>query len=424
MTLKLESPRSRVILILATVAIGLFLIRISLSHFVVRVIADQRVAMDRAALAAAASRYPDSPRIQYKRAEAETHGGDAGQALEAATRAVELSPWDYQARRLLAFTQELTGRQQEAEKSIRETLNLAPNNGELNWSVANILLRSGKLSESLPHFRIATVSNPELLPQALDLIWQGSNEDIETVRRLAEGEPELQLSVVRFLVEQKRIPEAVAYFNTIDRKTRLESNRSPEFLRSLMAAGQLALARDVWRNLAAALTETDAARIGPIWNPSFELGALPLFDQFDWAIRPNEYARIGFDRAETHSGLRSLRMLFSGKDTTLINGQVRQLVVLRPGARYRLECYAKATDLVTPHGPRLAIANDREVLATSDPVPEGTTPWQRLVVDFVSPADAGPRYVTIVRIPKFSYDEPTRGIVWFDDFALTESPEK
>jgi hypothetical protein len=29
--------------------------------------------------------------------------------------------------------------------------------------------------------------------------------------------------------------------------------------------------------------------------------------------------------------------------------------------------------------------------------------------------------VTVRRLPKFSYDEPSRGTIWLDDFTLTEA---
>ncbi|MDX2034779.1 MAG: hypothetical protein SF339_29160 [Blastocatellia bacterium] len=425
MTLKLETLSSRILVILVTVAIAFLLVRVNLAHFVVRVIADQRVAMDREALAAAARTYPDSARIQFKHAEAEiAGGGDSAAALQIAAAAVNLSPWDYQARRLLAVAQEMNGLQQEAENSIRTTLKLAPYHAELNWAVANILLRSGKIPDSLSHFRIAAMSNPELLPQTLDLLWIASGGDLEVMRTLTGPEPEMQLSFVRFLVEQNRMQDAVRMFNSIDANTRLESARSSEFLNSLLTAKQYDAAREVWLGLAHSLTGVQAQPAEDVWNPSFELDSLQLFPQFDWVIQPNEYARIGFDRTETRSGLRSLRMLFSGKDTTLINGQVKQTVLLRPGGRYRLECYVKSTDLVTPEGPRLAIAGEGGVIAASEPVAEGTSPWERLIVDFVCPNDNAPKYITIIRIPKFSYDDPTKGTVWFDDFALTENPGK
>lgn len=425
MTLKLETQSSRILVILVTVAIAFLLVRINIAHFVVRVIADQRVAMDREALGAAARKYPNSARIQFKLAEAEiAGGGESATALRYATAAANLSPWDYQTRRLLAVAQEMNGLQQEAENSIRETLNLAPYHGELNWAVANILLRSGKISDSLDHFRIASMSNPDLLPQTLDLIWIASNGDLEVMRALTAPEPEMQLSFVRFLVDQNRIQDAVRMFNLIDAKTRLESGRSSEFLNSLIAAKQNNAAREVWLGLANSLTGSQAPPTEAIWNPGFELDSLQLFPHFDWVIQPNEYARIGFDRSETRSGLRSLRMLFSGKDTTLINGQVKQMILLRPGGKYRLECYVKSMDLITPEGPRLAVAGDQGVIATSEPVAEGSSAWERLTVDFVCPNDPSPKYITIVRIPRFSYDDPTKGTVWFDDFALTENPDK
>ncbi len=424
MTLKLESSGSRILVILGTVAIAILLVRVNLSHFVARVIADQRVALDREALGAAALRYPNSARIQFKYAEAEIAGGDAAKALAVAREVVGLSPWDYQARRLLAIAQEMNGRPADAENSIRAALGLAPYHAELNWAVANILLRSGKVAESLPHFRIASKATLDLLPQTLDLVWMASNGDLGTMKALAGADAELQLSVVRYLVEQNRIPDAVQMFNQVEAATRLESPRSAEFLKSLFDARQYPAAREVWLGLANALTGSQATLAEPVWNPGFELDTLPLFPQFDWVIQPNEYARIGFDRSETRSGLRSLRMLFAGRDTTLINGQVKQNVLLRPGARYRLECYVKTTDLVTPEGPRLAIAGEQGIIASSEPVPEGTRGWERLSVNFVCPADNAPKYITIVRIPRFSYDDPTKGAIWFDDFSLTETTDR
>jgi len=148
---------------------------------------------------------------------------------------------------------------------------------------------------------------------------------------------------------------------------------------------------------------------------------LKNFGQFDWVINPNKYARIGLDRSEARSGMRSLRMLFSGIDTTTIKDQLYQMVVLRPGGRYRLECYVKSTNLVTPEGPRLAVTGGGgAVIASSEPIAEGTSDWHSWSVDFVAPKNNDPKFISIIRIPKFSYDNPTRGTVWFDDFSLTE----
>ncbi|MGH9852275.1 MAG: hypothetical protein ACREBD_20750, partial [Blastocatellia bacterium] len=147
---------------------------------------------------------------------------------------------------------------------------------------------------------------------------------------------------------------------------------------------------------------------------------VPNLGHFDWAITPNQYARIVIDRNSGRSGARSLKVVFSGLDTTTLKNEVRQLIAVKPGVRYRLECYVRSSELVTPEGPRVAIAGESGIIAASDPAGVGSTDWQRLGVDFIAPANAFSVVLAIVRIPKFSYDDPTRGTVWFDDFALIE----
>ena len=60
-------------------------------------------------------------------------------------------------------------------------------------------------------------------------------------------------------------------------------------------------------------------------------------------------------------------------------------------------------------------------IAASKPVAPGSSEWQQLTVDFVVPQTESPGIlVSIKRKPKFSYDEPTRGTVWFDDFIIKQ----
>src|SRR5262249_27553295 len=98
----------------------------------------------------------------------------------------------------------------------------------------------------------------------------------------------------------------------------------------------------------------------------------------------------------------------------------QQTIVLRPGARYRLECYVKAKDLVSPEGPRIAIIGQGGVIAASAPVAADSSDWQRIAFEFVAPPHSPSATLPIVRTPKFSYDDPTRGTIWFDDFSLIE----
>jgi hypothetical protein len=420
LTLKLDSLASRVLVLIGAAVACTLLVRLVLGHFVVRVMADQRYGFDREAMLTAIGKQPDSARVNYRLAES-AMTVDPEQALRHAARAVELSPWDYRSRRLLAFALELNGRRNEAENSILAAVKLAPNHGELNWTLANIFLRSGKFKESLPHFRNAALRRGATPDESFELLWRASGGSRELLDTMAAGHPEMQLSLVRFLRAAGRIEDAIAIFSRVDRQVRLRSGQTGKFIQSLADSGQPGAARDLWLDLACTLANQVPASVGPIWNPGFESDLLKNFGQFDWTINANKYARIGFDRTERRNGVRSLRILFSGIDTTLLKDQIYQPVVLRPGARYRLQCFAKATDLVTPEGPRLALTGaGGNPITVSEPVGEGTSNWETLSVDFVAPADQAPKFISIVRIPKFSYDDPTRGTVWFDDFSLTE----
>src|SRR5262245_39668858 len=176
--------RIAAILMVSIVAIGLSWMVIS--NFIIRGVADRRLALPRDWLLAAVERFPNSARINLKLADAEIAGRGLAQydaqADSHAMQADNLSPWNYHSRRLLAMAQEFNGKQAEAEESLRNAVRLAPNHAELNWEFANLLTRRGKLGESFEPFRIAGGSNGELLLSAVETIWRSSGGKIETLK--------------------------------------------------------------------------------------------------------------------------------------------------------------------------------------------------------------------------------------------------
>ncbi len=430
--------------------------RVALSNFIVRGVADRRLALPREWLLAAAERFPNSARINFQLANTEIAGGVGiaqydTQAENHALRAVNLSPWNYQAHRLLATAQEFNGKQAEAEKSLRRAVKLAPNNSELNWEFANLLARRGKLEESFAPFRLAARSQADLQLSTIETIWRASGEKIETLKAFAANDAELSLSVVKFLIEQNLTAEAVSVFSSMDKAAKARSPQSRELINTLLRAGQLNLAKSTWLELMSASNaertgaertgaeRTGAERTGagtikvsddqaskdldwsaPLWNGGFETDAVDGLNHFDWVIRENKFARIAIDRNFARTGSRSLKIVFLGIDTTTLRDQVQQTMILRPGVAYRLECRAKTKDLVTPEGPRIAVFGPAGALGQSEPVKADASEWQRLVVDFITPANTASVTLSIVRTPRFSYDDPTRGIIWFDDFTLVE----
>ncbi|HEY8460097.1 MAG TPA: hypothetical protein VIM99_06930, partial [Blastocatellia bacterium] len=221
-----------------------------------------------------------------------------------------------------------------------------------------------------------------------------------------------------FLVQQEKFESAMEIAGGLDRRTVLDLPESGQLIDSLISAGKIAQASELWRSF------LGAADKPLIWNAGFELPIRGDFAQFDWKLSQSKYARVGVTGLAARTGRNSLKISYNGVDTTTLDREVRQLVKTRPGARYNLTCYVKTENLVTPDGPQVVVsAPDSETpLAASAVIEAGSHDWRLLTMDFVAPSDAQALVVAIKQKPQFSYVDPTSGTVWFDDFELNERP--
>ncbi|MCI0485050.1 MAG: tetratricopeptide repeat protein [Blastocatellia bacterium] len=409
--------------LVACVLLGFIII----SDFVTGTLTDRRFTMDRNVLASGTVYFPNSARLHARLARAEMleSARDLDLAETHAARAVYLSPHDYNSRLLLASVLEMKGDRAAAEESLREALALAPNNRKAHWQLANLLLRQGRLNESLEEFHVATRSDRSLLPATLDLLWRASNGDVGTVKTIAGNQSQAKFLLIQFLVKQSRAKEAAEVFTTLDRDERLASAESATFLNSLVAGNHLELAREIWSDVMGSDSALVRKKVFLLWNGGFESDILKGFTQFDWEIEQSKYARVLIDTGTARTGSRSLRIDFAGQNTTVLDGEVKQRILVRAGRRYRLECYVKTQGLTTPEGPRVVISDgSSKWIAASSAVASGSSDWQHLTVDFVAPPGSEGNtlalYVSIKRKPEFSYDDPTRGTIWFDDFKIIE----
>ena len=421
--LKLNNLAARLALLLAAIGIAVLLAALTISNFITGTLADDRVTVSRDLLTSALNYFPNSGRLQGRLAEAELleRNRDLGRARAAAQQSINLSPFDYSHWLTLAAISEAQSNRAAAEAALKEAVKLAPNNIDVHWRLANVLVREGKLEESFAEFLIATTANDSLLAGTLDLIWRVSGGDPRAVDAVTGREPKHRLTLARFLLKMRRLPESAEVFRGLSRNAQLANAESGAFLNELIQAGGLDAARTLWMDLRGA--DRSAAAAGSIWNGGFESDILRDFSQFDWNIGRSEYARLTVDGSAAHTGARALRIDFIGRDTTRLNGEIRQMVLVAPGARYQLECYTKSSALITPEAPRLVVTDRAsKELVVSNPLPLSSTEWERVAVEFTSPAAVGgvsAVYITLQRIPKYAYDEPTRGILWLDDFVLT-----
>lgn len=384
---------------------------------------DERVAANKELLAATIAYLPNSATLNARLAEAEMgeDDRDISNIETLARRAVNFSPWDYRQRLLLATVCEARGDRVAAEQSLLEALSLAPNYPEVHWRLANLLLREGKFAKSIVEFKTAASSNPRLLPGTLDLLWRVSAGNLAPLNAVTPGDTKSQLLLAEFLLKQSRVSDAITVFGGIDRKALVSLPESAVFIDSLVSQNHVDEARGLWIGLVSGVYAQPGHPLPLVWNGSFESDASKGLAQFDWAIARNEYAIPRIDGSTAHTGSRSLRIDFTGRDTARLDEQVKQKVVLRPGGRYRLEFYTKTERLETPEGPRVAVSElSSTEIVRSDPIPAGTADWRAMAIEFTAPATARAVVIAIKRVPRFSYDNPTSGTIWFDDFVLTE----
>lgn len=391
-------------------------------NLVIGLLSDRRVNVPRNLLAAGIVYVPDSASVNARLAEAEMMASDQdlATAVVRAQRAANISPWDFKNHLLLATVKEAAGDRSAAETALQEALNLAPNYADVHWRFANLLLREGKLAKAVPEFRLAAASNPLLLPSTHDLLWRVSGGNPTVVQAVTPRDTKSLMLLAQFLLKQSRASDAITVFAGIDRTSLIALPESSSFIDALIAAGKIEEARGMWIGLVSGLYAQPGRPLPAIWNGSFESDISKTLGQFDWVLSRNDYAVPAIDQNTSHTGSRSLRIDFNGRDTTRLDGQVRQIIQVRQGARYLLECFARTERLATPEGPRVVVAEAPSLteIATSTPLAAGSADWRRIAFEFTAPASAV--IVTIKRIPKYSYDDPTKGTVWFDDFMLTE----
>lgn len=424
-SLKLSSIGVRVIIFGLALVLCLGLIGFELQRFVTSVVASSAIAIDLPTLESAAAYFPNSAKVHARLAarmvESQLDGQQSHEALTEkamrhATRAVELAPANYEYRVLLAAAAELKGDLAGAESALREAVRLASNNVNVRWQMANLFLRLGKTEESLSEFRFVAESEPRRLSNILDLLWRATSGNLAMLERVVGNDSSARLSFAEFLTEQQLFETAAMVVSQTDRNSRLQSQETGRILDAFLKANQWQDADRLWRDTMAIGNEVDNS---VLWNGSFESSPRKGLTQFDWQLSNGNYARVAIQPGG-RSEKRALRLAYLGANTTKLEREAQHFVVLQPGQTYRLECFAKPEKLVTDEPPQVAIlrADNRELIAASVAVSPVINDWQLLTVDFVTPMDSPAVILTIRQTPRYSYTEPTQGVIWFDDFSL------
>ena len=343
------------------------------------------------------------------------------QAIAEYEQSVKLSPYDY---RLWMFSGTALGQagdSAKAEVALKRAVELAPAYAYPRWYLGNFLLRNARYDEAFVELRRASEANPELRPQQFNLILEVYKGDTEALKNAVGPSSQARAQFALYLVERNEIDEGLRVWNSMsgqEKSTNKDSGAA--IITALNKSLRYHDALQVWNEMS---METYRAEVGRVFDGSFEEAVSYSPDiVFGWQVKGAPGLDLRIDATKSHSGSRSLRMLFEvSSNLPIVN--VSQLIPVAPQTEYELEYYISTEKLVSGSTPQVQIlnaANEQEMVA-SDTAPNGTSKWNRVSLSFKTGDNVEAIILRIVRISCSTEETPIcpiYGSVWYDDFTF------
>ena len=342
------------------------------------------------------------------------------QAIAEYEQSVKLSPNDYRLWMFLGTALGQAGDSTKAEVALKRAVELAPAYA-YPWYLGNFLLRNARYDEAFAELRLASEANPDLRPQQFNLIWEVYKGDPEALKNAVGPSSQARAQFALYLVERNEIDEGLRVWNSMSGQEKTSNKDSgAAIITTLNRALRYHDALKVWNEMS---METYRADVGKVFDGSFEEPVAYGPDTvFGWQVKGAPGLDLRIDATKSHSGSRSLRLLFEvSSNMPIVN--VSQLVAVTPNTEYELEFYISTEKLVSGSTPKVQVlnaANEQELVA-SDTAPNGSSKWERASLSFKTAANMEAVIVRIVRVSCSTEETPIcpiYGSVWYDDFTF------
>ena len=335
-------------------------------------------------------------------------------------KAVSLSPYDYRFWMSLGTAHEQSGDPVKAELALKQAVALAPSYAYPHWYLGNLYLRTGRYNEAFAELRRAAEADGDLLPQLFNLTWEIYNTDPEALKNSVGQDSGVRAKFALYLLNQKRFEDGIRLWNVLTGEEKRANKETAEsIVTALKTESRFHDALNVWNAVA---YEKFRPEVGSVFDGSFEEPINYTSDTvFGWQVKAAPQMQIAIDPHKSHSGSRSLRLLFQVR-ANLETINVSQLVPVQRNTDYDFECYVATDKLETGSAPQVQIldANTGVVLFDSSMAPGGTNDWTRINASFKTSDKTEAITLKIFRV---SCGEdipvcPIFGSVWYDDFSL------
>lgn len=322
-------------------------------------------------------------------------------------------PDDYVLWLSVARARELNGDTQGAIEAARRAVPLAPQYAQPHYQLGNILLRSGQVDEAFKELRLASLSNPELMPGIIDLAWRTSGGNAKYVEQaMAPATDGAYIALGDYFRQYKEIDAAIAMFTAAGGS--VAEQRRQSYVAELIAAKRYQQASILW-----AFGRPTGVAPGVMIDPGFEQESDLKAPGFGWRSgEGNQTLRLSLDAVNWKEGRSSLKVEFAGVSDPSVP-VISQLVIIEPATHYQLR-FALRSEAVVSGGWPLVVVNDADSnkpLAESEPFPKATDGWRDYVINFNSSPSTTAVTIALQRQPCGS-PCPIFGRLWLDNFYL------
>lgn len=359
---------------------------------------------------------PSDPQAHRANAALLSQFDQPAESIVAVEQAIALRPRDYSLWYALGLLRDRMGDAKGALAALDEAVERAPFYAHPRWQRGNVLLRAGQYEAAFVDLNLAAQSNPELMPNLIDLAWGLTRGDPQLTEQLLDIKSDkARLTFARFLAARGRAAESMQQLNAagaVDEKERRE------LIRQLLEKRAFAEAYHVWSGTDPSSNPADSPGI---YDGGFEASLSTMESGFGWRITDTRSVGLSIDPNEPHSGDRSLRVDFGGGNPP--PALLSQLVIVKPSTRYRIQFAGRSREVVTGARPLVAVTDAGEngpELAHSAPLDKGTSSWRPFSIEFTTGAATNAVTVALNREACPSAPCPIFGSISLDSFSIEQ----
>lgn len=334
-------------------------------------------------------------------------------------RAVGLRAADYSLWMDLGLIRDQMGDPGGALAAFDEAVKRAPFYAMPRWQRGNLLLRLGQYEAAFKDLNQAAQSNPELVPNLVDLAWNLSHGDPKVVKEMVQVDSQAaHKAMARFFASHGRPQEALVEFQaagTTDKDTR------QDLINKLFDKGSFAEAYQLWSATNGGGASGDQSS-RQIFDGGFE-GTLSFAEGgFNWRIPRNlPAATVSSDSSQPHTGSKNLRIEFAG-DSNPGTDLVSQLLLVEPSQRYRINFAARSQEVVSGGLPVVTVTDVRtgKRLGQSQALSKGSGDWKVISFEFATQPNTDCVVVSVQREGCTASPCPIFGVISLDSFSIEQ----